>query len=203
MPVDRPTFEETMRGRAGPPEIERCDVTDLATHRAALEELFAARSGDLVSILQGLQRMFGFLPANVLALMAARCGWPLARVYGVATFYSGFVFAPRGRHLVRICHGTACHVRGAQRLTEHLEEHLEVRSGGTTADRAFSLEPVACIGCCSLAPAMQVDERVHGRLDAGRAAGVIEGIRAADVAGQADRVGVDAPEPPAPAGGPR
>jgi NADH-quinone oxidoreductase subunit E len=124
----------------------------------------SGEAGAVIPVLEDLQRAFGYLPRQALRLAARRLGRPLAEVMGVATFYAQFRFAPGGRHTVRLCHGTACHVAGAERISWAAREELGVGEGETTADRAFTLTHVACLGCCSLAPVMMVDETAYGRL---------------------------------------
>jgi len=136
---------------------------DLKAVRAILGR-HAGEADALIPVLQDLQRTFGYLPRPALRLAARRLGRPLADVVGVATFYTRFRFLPGGRHTVRVCHGTACHVAGAERISRAVEEELRVGEGETTADRLFTLTHVACLGCCSLAPVMMVDETAYGRL---------------------------------------
>jgi NADH:ubiquinone oxidoreductase subunit E len=132
-----------------------------------LEAILAAHPGDgaLIAILQDTQDEYGYLPKDALREIARARGIPLSHVYGVATFYSQFHLRPRGDKVVRICHGTACHVRGAPEVTKVVTEELGVKVGETTDDLAFTLESVACVGCCGLAPVMLVDEQTHGQLD--------------------------------------
>jgi len=118
----------------------------------------------LISILQDIQEEYNYLPKDVLLYIRDKINVPLTQVYGVATFYNAFSLKPRGRHLIQICMGTACHVKGAGRLLEKLERDLKMKSGQTTRDLRFSLEPVRCLGCCSLAPVVRVDEDTYGRV---------------------------------------
>ena len=101
----------------------------------------------------------------------------LADMYGVATFYSQFRLAPVGKHIVKVCHGTACHVQDAKIITGAIEDVLEIKDGETTADRLFTLESVACLGCCSLAPVMMIGDETYGNLDRKSAAKVIRDIK--------------------------
>ena len=127
----------------------------------------------VIGLLQAIQRRFGFVPSDVLEYVCSKANVPLAQAYGVVTFYPSLSLAPRGRHVVRVCTGTACHVRGADRLTTALGDHLGVAAGETTKDREFTLDTVACVGCCSLAPVLMVGEETFGRLDPQRAVDVI------------------------------
>jgi NADH-quinone oxidoreductase E subunit len=120
--------------------------------------------GALIPVLQAAQEAYGYLPAPVLEAIATRLDVPVSQIYGVVTFYAQFHLDPRGKHVVRTCQGTACHVRNASRILESLKNQLGVSPGGTTEDLQFTLETVACIGACSLAPVMMVDHDTHGRL---------------------------------------
>lgn len=157
--------------------------------RAALDEilsLYEGQPGALIPVLQRTQDVYGFLPRPAIAAIAGRLRLPAARVYGVATFYAQFHLRPRGKHIVRVCLGTACHVRGGERIAEQLGEALGLTAGGTTADGLFTLEKVACLGACGLSPAMVVDETTYGRLTPKAALDVLERYRreAAEAAGQ-------------------
>ena len=133
-----------------------------------LEPVFARYQGHidgaLIPVLQAAQDTYGYLPVPVLEAIAERLGVPISQVYGVVTFYAQFHLDPRGKHIVRTCQGTACHVRGAGKILDALKEALGVAPGKTTEDLQFTLETVACIGACGLAPVMMVDHDTHGRL---------------------------------------
>jgi NADH-quinone oxidoreductase E subunit len=118
----------------------------------------------LIPMLQHVQNNYRYLPEEVLVELAHKLKIPTSDVYGVATFYSQFRLEPVGKHIIRVCHGTACHVGGAERITGNLEDILEIKENETTEDRTFTLESVACLGCCSLAPVMMIDERTYGKL---------------------------------------
>jgi NADH-quinone oxidoreductase subunit E len=122
------------------------------------------RKGALIPILQETQSVFGYLPAEAIETISEELLIPTAEIYGVATFYAQFHLKPRGRHVIRVCRGTACHVRGSLQLLEKVKEMLKVEENGTTEDLRFTLEPVACLGACGLAPVMMIDEDTHGRL---------------------------------------
>ncbi len=119
---------------------------------------------NLIMILQAIQRRFNYVPRPTLAYLSAKIGVPLSQIYGVATFYSTFSLEPRGRNIVSVCLGTACHVRGGERVHERIIETLSVKDGQTTPDGRFTLESVRCIGCCSLGPVIKVNEDMHGRI---------------------------------------
>lgn len=142
---------------------QRPKAVDRKVVRAILER-HAGEPGAVIPVLQDFQRTFGYLPRPALRIAARRLGRPVSELLGVATFYSQFRFEPVGRHIVRVCHGTACHVAGVERISWVVGEELDVEEGETTADRLFTLEHVACLGCCSLAPVMMVDETAYGRL---------------------------------------
>ena len=125
---------------------------------------YASKRGTLIPILQETQKIYGYLPREALILIAEETNTDISHVYGVATFYAQFRFTPVGKYLIRVCHGTACHVSGAERITEVCEEELQIKDGETSGDLQFTLESVACLGCCSLAPVLTVDENTHGRL---------------------------------------
>jgi len=123
---------------------------------------YGERREALISILQDIQDQYNYLPPEVLQVVAARLGIPLSRIYKVATFYKSFSLVPRGRHEIKVCMGTSCHLRGAPRILEGLERHLCVKNGGTTEDMRFTLTTVNCVGACALSPVMVVDEDYHG-----------------------------------------
>lgn len=125
---------------------------------------FAGEEGALIPLLQQAQAEDGHLSRERLLRIERESGVPLAQVYGVATFYAQFRFQPVGRHLIRVCHGTACHVSGAIELTRAIGKHLGIVTGETTPDRLFTLETVSCLGCCSLAPALMIGNATHGNL---------------------------------------
>lgn len=131
--------------------------------------------GAVLEALFSLQRREGYLSEEGLRYLSSQLGVPLSQIYGVATFYNAFSLVPRGRHQVRVCYGTACHVRGARSILERLERELGVKSGETTPDRKFSLHLVRCVGSCSLAPVVMVDGRVRGRLKVGQISQLLVG----------------------------
>jgi NADH:ubiquinone oxidoreductase subunit E len=122
------------------------------------------RRESLIEVLQDIQAEYNYLPKEVLNQISQELQIPLSQVLRVATFYAAFSLKPRGLHLINVCLGTACHVRGGGRILEKLERDLKIKSGETSSDLKFSLETVRCIGCCSLAPVIRIDEDTHGRL---------------------------------------
>jgi NADH-quinone oxidoreductase subunit E len=121
-------------------------------------------SGSLIMILQKLQEEYGYLPMDILDMLAKRLNMPIAQVLGSATFYTQFRFKPIGKYLIRLCHGTACHIAGTEKITDILREYLGIQENQTTANGLFTLERVACLGCCSLAPVMMINEQVYGSI---------------------------------------
>jgi NADH-quinone oxidoreductase subunit E len=122
--------------------------------------------GNLIALLQRAQEVYGYLPEPVVDEIARLSGIRASRIYGIITFYAQFTTVPTGRHKCFVCHGTACHVAGATRITEALEQELLVADGETRADREIGLDSVACMGACSQAPVMRIDEETYGNLSA-------------------------------------
>ncbi len=120
---------------------------------------YAGAEGALIPLLQKAQEADGYISRERMEEIHRESGIPLTHIYGVATFYAQFRLQPVGRHLVRVCHGTACHVAGARSITESLETELGVATGGTTDDGQYTLETVACLGCCGIAPVITIDEK--------------------------------------------
>jgi NADH-quinone oxidoreductase E subunit len=118
----------------------------------------------LIPLLQDIQSSYGYLPEDVLTEVAEFVGIPLATVYGVATFYNQFRLSPLGKYIIRVCRGTACHVKNSANVLIALETELEIKAGGTTRDKLFTLETVACIGACSIAPVISINDEYYGRL---------------------------------------
>ncbi|MDZ7333170.1 MAG: NAD(P)H-dependent oxidoreductase subunit E [candidate division KSB1 bacterium] len=122
------------------------------------------RDAALIAILQDIQKRFNYLPQNLLRYVALRMNVPLTRVYSISTFYKAFSLKPRGKHLINVCLGTACHVRGGLKILERLERELGIKNEETTYDEKFSLKSVRCVGCCGLAPVIVIDNEFHGNL---------------------------------------
>jgi NADH-quinone oxidoreductase subunit E len=134
---------------------------------ALMDEVFdkyAGQPGTLIPILQAAQAAYGYLPVEVLKLIADRLGVSLGKVYGVATFYAQFYLERRGRHILKLCDGTACHVKGAPILRTAVEEEFNIQAGETTDDGELTVEIVYCLGSCALAPVAVLDEQVVGRV---------------------------------------
>lgn len=128
---------------------------------------------ELIPILQKVQEELGYLPEESLSEIAHFLGLSSSEIYGVASFYSQFRFERQGEHSIRVCQGTACHVRGGRRIMETVARELGIQPGGTTEDYKFSLERVACFGSCALAPVLVVDNTVHGRMNTVKARRVL------------------------------
>lgn len=120
--------------------------------------------GELINVLHKAQGHFGYLPAEVQEVVAAELNVPVAKVYGVVTFYSFFTMIPKGQHPISICTGTACYVRGAEKVLDEFKRILNVKVGETTSDGKFSLSCLRCVGACGLAPVVMVGEKVYGRV---------------------------------------
>lgn len=131
------------------------------------------RRGNLIPILQMVQEIMGYLPEAALQLVAEHLAISPSEVYGVATFYNQFRFNPPGRNPVKVCLGTACHVRGGDIILENFERKLGIHEGETTVDREFSIERVACVGCCALAPVTLMGETVHGHMAPSKVEGLV------------------------------
>ncbi|MBW1917672.1 MAG: NADH-quinone oxidoreductase subunit NuoE [Deltaproteobacteria bacterium] len=132
-----------------------------------LESILSRYEGypqDLIPILQEIQDQYHYLPKDELKEVAQRINVPLTRVYSVATFYKMFSLTPKGRHQLRVCLGTTCHLKGGQRLLESMTSHLGIEPGYTTPDMQFSLETVGCLGSCAQAPVMMVDDKYYARM---------------------------------------
>lgn len=137
---------------------------------------YEGQSASLISILQDTQGIFGFLPLKALEVIAERTGNKKAKIYGIATFYSQFRLTPTGKYIILQCQGTACHVNGSEKVSEAICDELGIEPGGTSSDGMFTLEDVACLGCCSLAPVMMINGEAYGNLTPNSAREVIRGI---------------------------
>ncbi len=128
----------------------------------------------VIPLLQEIQKRHSYLPDDLVEAVADVMEVPASNIYGVATFYSQFRFTPMGKHLIKVCKGTACHVSGANLLTAAICDELDVEEGGTTEDMLFSLETVACLGCCSLAPVVMIDNKVYGKLTSSKVRKIVK-----------------------------
>lgn len=155
---------------AAPPPPTEADTVE--TIRSLLAGFSQERSA-LLPILQSIQERCAYLPPEAMTLVGAHLGLPASEVLGVASFYNQFRFHPPGRHPIKICLGTACHVKAGDIILENFERKLGIGEGQTTEDREFSLERVACVGCCALAPVCIVGETVHGHMQPSKVEGLL------------------------------
>ena len=126
---------------------------------------FGNQAGELINILHKTQEAFGYLPPEVQQVIAKELNISEAKVYGVVTFYSFFSMLPKGKHKISVCMGTACYVRGAEKVVDELKKELNIDVGGVTPDGTFSLDCLRCVGACGLAPVMLIGDKVYGRID--------------------------------------
>ena len=138
-------------------------------------ERYKGEKGDLIPVLQEVQARFGYLPEEAMQRAAKFLRLSESNIYGVATFYAQFKFTPVGRHIIKVCRGTACHVRGVNRILEEVEKQLSIKPGETSSDMEYSLETIACFGSCALAPVMVVDETVYGKMTPERVTKILQG----------------------------
>jgi len=148
--------------------------------------------GELIPLLQSAQDHFGYIPRRAIQHIAGVTGIPESTVFGVITFYNQFRLQPMGRNVIRTCVGTACHVSNSRMLIDAIQDELGIEVGGTTKDGLFTLFTVACLGCCSLAPVMMVNDETHGRLTPAAVRRILRGIRRAE-----ERKAAEATAPPA------
>jgi len=147
---------------------ERAMVEDIAAMLPAYE----GRRGNLIPILQAIQERHSYLSGAAMKMVARHLGITSGEVYGVATFYNQFRFQPPGRHQIKVCLGTACHVAGGEIILENFERKLGIKDGETTPDREYSVERVVCVGCCALAPVAVLDDGVLGRMQPSKVEGI-------------------------------
>ncbi|MCD8300278.1 MAG: NADH-quinone oxidoreductase subunit NuoE [Clostridiales bacterium] len=168
------------------------DINTTATEQdftllAPTLEKYASVPGSLITILQQAQDIYGYLSQDAIYYISEKTGILPAKIYGVATFYAQFRLAPIGKYLLMMCQGTACHVNGADRILEAVEEHLGISDGETTEDGIFTINHVACLGCCSLAPVMMVKttegEETYGNLTKDKVVAILDEIRSRETGG--------------------
>ena len=137
-------------------------LSESITEHCKIDQIMKNHSWEetaLISILHEIEKLYNYLPAWVLKYISEKLNIPLIQIYGVASFYDAFHLEPRGKHLIRVCKGTACYLRGATQVFEALERELGIKEGETTQDQEFSLQSVHCVGACALAPVVVIDER--------------------------------------------
>ncbi len=149
------------------PRAGQAKSKDMADVSAAVNK-YKGELGQLIPILQDIQAKFYYLPKEALIQVSEATDIPLSRIYSVATFFKAFSLEPRGRHMVSVCLGTACHVRGAPKVLEQIERNLKISRGETTSDFKFTLETVNCMGCCALGPVVRIDGKYFGEINAGK-----------------------------------
>ena len=138
---------------------------------------FDNQAGELINILHKTQEAFGYLPAEVQRVIAKELNISEAKVYGVVTFYAFFTMKPRGKHKISVCMGTACYVRGAEKVVDELKKELNINVGEITSDGKFSLDCLRCVGACGLAPVMLIGDKVYGRIDPKEVKGILENYK--------------------------
>lgn len=150
---------------------------DLKKVDAVLDEA-AGQRGMLIAVLQRVQEKLGYLPEDAMQMISARMSLSLNNVYGVASFYKHFHFKPRGKNIVKVCMGTACHVRGARSVLTEMEQQLGIKEGETTKDMSVTLETVGCVGCCALAPVVTINDKdLFGELTPKMVDDIINSVR--------------------------
>jgi NADH-quinone oxidoreductase subunit E len=153
-----------------PDSIEYDDIS-------AIIQKYGSKQSALISILQEIQDKYRYLPKKSLLLVSEMLGIPVSQMYGVATFYTSFSLIPKGKHLISVCLGTACHVRGAPNISEEIKRNLGIESGETTKDKEFSLETVNCLGACALGPVVVVDGKYHGQMNINKTSSLLKKLK--------------------------
>jgi len=161
-------------------------AVDFGPAEAVLQEIGEVSPDDLIPLLQRIQDVYGYLPQEVLVEVSGRTDIPVSRMYGVATFYEQFHLEPRGKHTVRCCRGTACHVRDGHEVIAAFTEELGVEDGETTEDMLFTLETVACLGACALAPVLVIGDKYHGKMSPRKIKTLIKKIKDAESGKEAE-----------------
>ena len=145
---------------------------------------FDGEPGSLIPLLQAAQRDYSYIPESAIHYISEIVGIPAAEIYGVITFYTQFRLKPLGKYLIRVCHGTACHVNSARMIDQVVEEVLGIQMDETTDDGLFTLQSVACLGCCSLSPVMMINQETHGRLTPKVVRNILKGYRKLEESGE-------------------
>jgi len=152
---------------------EKTEEEEVRKETQLLLEGFSAARENLIPILQAVQIKFGYIPTVAIKAIASFLALSSGEIFGVATFYTRFRFTPPGKHSIRVCLGTACHVKGGNIIMEEWERRIGIKEGGVTEDREFGLERVACVGCCALAPVVLVGKDVHGKMSPTAVEGIL------------------------------
>jgi len=172
------TTEKPCAESTGTPCCEaEASEEELLVRLDGIIEEYRGKPGALIPVLQIAQGIFGYLPEKALKRISLRMGKSFSEVAGVVGFYSFFSTVPRGKHLIRVCLGTACYVRGGKRVLDNLKQELKIDVGGTTEDRLFSLEVARCFGACGLAPTIMIDDEVHQRVKPQRIRSILDQYR--------------------------
>ena len=161
-------------------ECEGTEEDKLFEQIANVIDLYRNKEGSLIQVLHIAQQIYGYLPLKLQEFIARNLDLPLSEVTGVVSFYSFFSTVPRGRHIIRVCMGTACYVRGGKRVVENLRQRLGIDIGQTTLDKQFSLEVARCIGACGLAPAMMIDSKVYKQVNTAKLGSILSAYQNAD-----------------------
>ncbi len=140
-------------------------------------EKYKGDKSSLIAILQDMQSEFNYLPREALEELSEKIEIPLARIYSVATFFKAFSLKPKGKHQIQVCLGTACHVKGGQRIMDKILDELHIKSGETTPDLLFSADEVRCVGCCGLAPVIMIGQDVHGKITPTRVSSTLKAYK--------------------------
>ena len=135
---------------------------------------YEGKKGALIPVLQEVQARYNYLPKGIFGYVGEKMNIRISQIYGMVTFYSQFHLNPRGRNIIRVCQGTACHVRGGKVILQAIEKQLGIKAGHTTEDLRFTLETIACVGACGLAPVMQINEDTHGRLTTEKLSAILD-----------------------------
>jgi len=153
-----------------------CGCSQEDPRLAELKDFVASHKdtkGALIPVMHKVQTLYGFLPEDILLIVSDELKVPMTEIYGVASFYSFFSLVPKGEHIIRVCLGTACYVKGSQLIIDEISKELNIEVGQTTGDGKFTLEACRCLGACGLAPAMIIGEKVYGRLTPEKVAGIL------------------------------
>ena len=157
--------------------VQTVPFTGTKEQEVALKEQIAALKGEegcLLPIMQKAQGIYGYLPIEVMQMISDGTGYPLSKIYGIATFYSRFNLSPKGKYQVMVCLGTACYVKGAGEILDHAERKLGIKSGECTPDGKFSIEACRCIGACGLAPVLMINEDIYGKVTEDDVDGILD-----------------------------
>jgi NADH:ubiquinone oxidoreductase subunit E len=160
--------------------VKNGKIGDESDLRGKIKEIIEANrnlKGALIRILQSAQGLYGYLPSQVLTIISEEMKVPLSEVSGIVSFYSFFSIIPKGDHVIQVCLGTSCYVKGGQRILETLKKDYGLEPGGTTSDNKFSLETVRCLGCCGLSPVVAVGEDIHRRVKPGKIKNILSSYK--------------------------